>query len=163
MSLRRPAYAVYSLLRRAARSSGQLGPLRRLVGPSVGRLLYKLSPGGDGPTQLHGHTMYLAPAGSYPPLDMAMARYEPGTTRLFQETVKPGMVVAAKVVAYLTLALWILIFAFAPKDDRGSVGELLQSFRKAIGLEETQASPPIPPPFRIPGPGETAKPVSGRP
>ena len=76
---------------------------------------------------------------------------------------KPGMVVAAKVVAYLTLALWILIFAFAPKDDRGSVGELLQSFRKAIGLEETQASPPIPPPFRIPGPGETVKPVSGRP
>ena len=78
---------------------------------------------------------------------------------------KPGMVVAAKVVAYLTLALWILIFAFAPKDDRGSVGELLQSFRKAIGLEETKTppSPSIPPPFRIPGPEETAKPVPGQP
>ena len=79
------------------------------------------------------------------------------------ENLRSRMAFAAKMVAYLTLAAWILIFAFAPKDERGSVDDLLQSFRKAIGLEETQASPPIPPPFRIPGPGETAKPVSGRP
>lgn len=129
MILRRLAYAVYSLLRRAARSSGQLGPLRRLVGPSVGRLLYKLSPGGGGPTQLHGHTMYLAPAGSYPPLDMAMARYEPGTTRLFQETVKPGMVVVdigAHVGYYTLLAANKAgptgkVFAFEPEQGNHAI------------------------------------------
>ena len=79
------------------------------------------------------------------------------------KTLKPRMMIAAKVVAYLTLAAWILIFLFAPKDDRGSVGELMKSFRNALGLEKMSASPPIPPPFRIPGPGETAKPVPGRP
>ena len=93
MRLRRLAYAMYHALRKIARFSGQMGPIRRLVGPVVGRLLYNLSPEGAGPAQLHGHTMYLASSGSYPPLDMAMASYEPGTTRLFQEKLKPGMVV----------------------------------------------------------------------
>ena len=81
------------------------------------------------------------------------------------ENLRPRMAFAAKVVAYLTLAVWILIFAFAPKDERGSVDDLLQSFRKAIGLVETKTptSPSIPPPFRIPGPEETAEPVPGRP
>jgi len=79
------------------------------------------------------------------------------------KTLKSRMAVAAKVVAYLTLAAWILIFLFAPKDDRGSVGDLMKSFRNAFGLEKPPAYSPIPPPFRIPGPGETAKPVPGRP
>lgn len=129
MSLRRPAYAIYGLLRKAARSSGQLGPLRRLAGPFVGRLLYKLSPGGNGPTQLHGHAMYLAPSGSYPPLDMAMARYEPGTTRLFQETVKPGMVVVdigAHVGYYTLLAAKQVgptgkVYAFEPEPGNHTI------------------------------------------
>ena len=83
----------------------------------------------------------------------------------FERTMRPRMARAAKVVAYLTLAVWFLIFAFAPKDERGSVDDLLQSFRKAIGLVETKTptSPSIPPPFRIPGPEETAEPVPGRP
>ena len=86
------------------------------------------------------------------------------------KNIRPRMAVAAKVVAYLTLAAWILIFLFAPKDERGSIGELMKSFRNAFGLEETKApgqpspdSPTIPPPFRIPGPGETAKPNPARP
>ena len=129
MSIRRPAYAIYSLLRKAARTSGQLGPLRRMAGPAVGRLLYKLSPGGNGPTQLHGHAMYLAPSGSYPPLDMAMARYEPGTTQIFQETVKPGMAVVdvgAHVGYYTLLAAKLVgntgkVYAFEPEQSNHAI------------------------------------------
>lgn len=80
------------------------------------------------------------------------------------KNLQPRMALAARVVAYLTLAAWFLIFAFTPKEDGGTVGELMQSFRTAIGLEKTKSSdvPSIPPPFRIPGPEETAKPNSGR-
>ncbi len=99
---------------------------------------------------------------------------EPGNSfgLWFERTMRPRMAQAAKGVAYLTLAAWILIFAFAPKDQRGSFGDLMQGFRQAIGLErnKTPASPadpsssppPIPPPFRIPGPGETSKQAPGR-
>lgn len=92
----------------------------------------------------------------------------------FERTMRPRMARAAKVVAYLTLAVWFLIFAFAPKDERGSFGDLMQDFRTAIGLEgqktpappsadPSSSPPPIPPPFRIPGPNETSKQVPGRP
>ena len=123
------AFAVYNLLRKAAKASGQMGLIRRLAGPAVGRFLYKLSPGASGTTQMHGHTMYLAPPGRYPPLDMAMARYEPGTTRLFQETVKPGMVVVdigAHVGYYTLLAAKQVgstgkVFAFEPEPDNHAI------------------------------------------
>lgn len=96
----------------------------------------------------------------------------------FERTMRPRMAQAAKIVAYLTLAVWILIFAFAPKDERGSFGDLMKSFRTAIGLEGKEnpappsagpsSSPPsIPPPIRaplrIPGPKETSKQAPGRP
>ena len=87
----------------------------------------------------------------------------------FERTMRPRMARAAKVVAYLTLAVWFLIFAFAPKDERGSFGDLMKDFRTAIGLEggregtKIPAPPSIPPPFRIPGPKETSKQVPGRP
>jgi len=105
MTPRKLAFAVYRVLRNTARASGQMGLIRRLGGPFVGRLLYKISPGGTGPVQLHGHSMYLASSGSFPPLDMAMARYEPGTTMLFSEIIKPGMVVVdvGAHVGYFTL------------------------------------------------------------
>jgi len=76
----------------------------------------------------------------------------------------PRMAMAARVVAYLTLAVWILIFFLAPKEDRGSVGDLMKSFRAAIGMEATKNpdQKPVPPPFRIPGPDETAKPAPGQ-
>lgn len=129
MRLRRLAFAIYSALRKAARISGQMGPMRRLAGPAVGRLLYRLSLAEAGPAQLHGHAMYLAPSGSYPPLDMAMARYEPGTTRLFQEIVKSGMVVVdigAHVGYYTLLAAKQVgptgkVYAFEPEQDNHAI------------------------------------------
>lgn len=83
----------------------------------------------------------------------------------FERTLRPRMVVAAKAVAYLTLAAWVLIFAFTPKDERGGFGDLMKNFRTAIGLEGKKTpAPPFadPPPFRIPGPGETSKQAPGR-
>jgi FkbM family methyltransferase len=67
--------------------------------------------------------MYLASPGSYPPVDMAMGRYEPGTTRLFQEVVKPGTVVidvGAHVGYYALLAARQVgpqgkVYAFEPE------------------------------------------------
>ncbi len=96
---------------------------------------------------------------------------EPGNSfgLWFERTMRPRMARAAKAVAYLTLAAWILIFALAPKDERGSFGDLMQNFRQAIGLEsgpEGEKTPAPPsagsPPFRIPGPGETSKQAPGR-
>lgn len=123
------AYAIYDVLRRAAIISGLMGPMRRLAGPVVGRLLFRLSPGGAGPTQIDGHTMYLAPPGSYPPLNMAMDRYEPSTTKLFKDTVKPGMVVVdigAHVGYYTLLAAKQVgptgkVYAFEPEQDNHAI------------------------------------------
>jgi FkbM family methyltransferase len=69
--------------------------------------------------------MYLALPGRYPPLKMAMDTYEPETTRIFQETVKPGMVVidiGAHVGYYSLLAAKLVgtagkVFAFEPEPD----------------------------------------------
>jgi hypothetical protein len=107
----------------------------------------------------------------------------------FERNMRPRMVVAAKVVAYLTLVAWFLIYLVAPKEERGSFGDLMQDFRQAVGLEgglegkKTPAPPSASPlsappaipsstssstssstgaPFRILGPKETSKQVPGR-
>ena len=119
------AYISSRALGKLVRAAGLIGPMRRLMGPSIGRLLFKLSSSGAGPTQVHGHKMYLACTGSYPPVNMAMARYEPGTTRLFEGMVKPGMVVIdiGAHVGYYTLIAAKLsgptgrVYAFEPDKD----------------------------------------------
>lgn len=49
--------------------------------------------------------MFLASPGKYPPMALAVDRYEEGTTQLFQRVIKPGMVVidAGAHVGYYTL------------------------------------------------------------
>ena len=96
----------------------------------------------------------------------------------FERNMRSRMAQAAKVVAYLTLAAWFLVYLVAPKEERGSFGDLMQGFRKAIGLEgglegkKTPDQPSADPlsahpstraPFRKPGPEETSKQVPGRP
>jgi len=106
-----------------------MGPSRRLIGPIAGRLLFRLSPGGAGPVQIHGHSMYIAAPGRYPPIDMALDKYEPLTTRLFEEIVKPGMVVidiGAHVGYYTLLAARQVgtngkVYAFEPEPDNHAI------------------------------------------
>ncbi len=92
----------------------------------------------------------------------------------FERTMRPRMARAAKVVAYLTLAAWFVVYLVAPKEERGGFGDLMQDFRTAIGLEgkktpdqpsadSPSTHPPIRAPLRIPGPKETSKQVPGRP
>lgn len=119
------AFGMYRVLRAIIGALGLMSPIRRLAGPVAGRLLFKLSTSGVKLAELHGHKMHLAPPGRYPPLDMAMDRYEPGTTRTFQKTVKPGMVVidvGAHVGYYSLLAASLVgptgrIYAFEPEDE----------------------------------------------
>ena len=73
------AYVLYGFLRAGLRLLGLIGPVRRLVGPIVGRLLFRLSDGYSGPVIVQGHKMILATTGMYPPADMALGRYEPQT------------------------------------------------------------------------------------
>ncbi|MBC8337813.1 MAG: hypothetical protein ISR51_06585 [Rhodospirillales bacterium] len=79
---------------------------------------------------------------------------------------KPLMAKATTAFFILTLAAWILIFLVTPKEERGGFQDVVRDFQKAIGLKTEEAGdqtpsgkPSFPPPFRIPGPGETAKPI----
>ena len=129
--LRSLPYNFYRTSRKAVRAVGLTRVLRRVFGPLIGRILFRLSPGGVGPTQLRGHTMYLARSGSYPPVDMAMGRYEPGTTQLFEELLKPGMVVidvGAHVGYYTLIAAKQVgpggkVYAFEPDRDNHALLE----------------------------------------
>jgi FkbM family methyltransferase len=124
MKLHRLVDVLYGVVRRFVGAIGLMGLARRLAGPAIGRVLFRLSPAGTGPTQLNGHTMYLAPSGRYPPLAMANDRYEPATTQLFQKIVTPGMVVVdigAHVGYYTLLAAKLVgptgkIYAFEPES-----------------------------------------------
>ena len=125
MNIHKLADISYEASRKIVGALGLMGPARRLLGPVIGRLLFRLSPGGSGPIQLNGNSMYLAPAGGYPPLSMANGRYEPATTLLFQETLQSGMVVidiGAHVGYYTLLAAKLVgptgkVYAFEPAPE----------------------------------------------
>ena len=87
------AYLAYSAARKAARYTGLIRPIRKLIGPAVGRLLFKASANAGRHIMVQGQQMHLAAPGAYPPVAMARDRYEPGTTGLFRSLLRPGMVV----------------------------------------------------------------------
>ena len=129
MILHRLIFDLYRVLRHVARSLGVLKPTRRIIGPVVGRFLYRITPKDSRTTQLHGHTLILAPPGRYPPLDMSMGRYEPSTTERFQSIVKPRMSVidiGAHIGYYTLLAAKLVgesgkVYAFEPEPDNYSI------------------------------------------
>jgi len=114
---------IYSIASKVARATKLIKPLRRTIGPIAGRFVYGLSPNTDRPFVIHGHKMFLATRGKYPPTDMAMDRYEKGTTQLFERTIEPGMVVidvGAHVGYYTLLAARLVgptgkVYAFEPE------------------------------------------------
>jgi len=126
---RKLGYGLYGILRKVVIAAGLIGPARRLAGPIAGRLLFRLSFGDGGLAQVHGHRMHLASAGGYPPVDMAMDRYEPRTTQLLEEVVKPGMVIidiGAHVGYYTLLAARQVgptgrVYAFEPNQENHSL------------------------------------------
>ena len=117
-------YRMYLIARQAVRAIGLIRPVRTLIGPAVGRFIFRSWPDGGHPIEVQGHRILLASRGRYPPLDMAMDRYEQETTRLFEQVVKPGMAVidvGAHVGYYTLLAARQVgplgkVYAFEPES-----------------------------------------------
>lgn len=103
--LQKLAYFAYFLARNSVRAVGLNRPLRAAIGPLVGRLVFKTALHASSPLMVHGHSMHLATHGGYPPIGMALGKYEEQTTKLFQRITRPGMVVidAGAHVGYYTL------------------------------------------------------------
>lgn len=123
MRLRKSTFSLYVTARKAIRAAGLIRPVRTLIGPAVGRLVFRISTDVEQPVEVLGHKMYLAPPGGYPPMDMVAGKYEPQTTRLFSQLARPGMSVVdvgAHVGYYSLLAAKKVgptghVFAFEPE------------------------------------------------
>ena len=98
-------YQLYSIARGIARSVGLIKPLRKYLGPLIGRLMFDMFSYRNQQIIVHGHAMKLAARGSFPPTNMVRDNYEKQTTELFERIVKPGMVVfdVGAHVGYYTL------------------------------------------------------------
>jgi len=68
-------------------------------------LFYKVAPKTDGAVHVKGHLMHIAPNGKLPPISLAIGNYEPETTKIFEDVIKPGMYVidVGAHVGYYTL------------------------------------------------------------
>jgi FkbM family methyltransferase len=129
MSIKHVAFQAFNLSRKVASATGLARPARAILGPSVGKILYRLAAKSDAPVSVNGHTMYLATKGKYPPLRMALGQYEEDTTRLFTECIKSGMTVldiGAHVGYYSLLAAKLSgsggrVISFEPDPDNYSL------------------------------------------
>ena len=125
MQLRNAAYFIYRLARKAVRAVGLTRFVRASLGPIAGRIILRLGAEEDRQYSVHGHGMLLATPGRYPPLNMVMDRYEPGTTQLIERLLEPGMVVVdvgAHVGYYTLLAAKHVgpvgkVYAFEPEAN----------------------------------------------
>ena len=105
MKLSKLAYRAYVGARALLRATGLAKPLRNILGPMAGRLVASASGHKDRPMKIGGHQMIISSQDRYPPVDMAMDRYERETTRQFRRLISPGMVVidVGAHVGYYTL------------------------------------------------------------
>lgn len=67
--------------------------VRMQMSSITGRLLYRLLLNADQTIQVQGHGMFFSSDGRLPPVDMLTDTYEPTTTTLFKQLVRPGMTV----------------------------------------------------------------------
>jgi len=123
MTIHRISYWVYSFARAALRFTGTLKLVRPLAGAAAARFVYQTSSNGSEPLNIKGHAMILAPPGSYASPDMVNDRYEVGTTRLFEQLIRPDEIIidVGAHVGYFTLLAAKLVgpsgkvFAFEPE------------------------------------------------
>ena len=129
MRFHRLAFWAYGIARRVIRAAGLTGPIRRSLGPLAGRLIFRSALDLSRPRTIHGHQMVLGSKTTYPPIDMALDRYEKETTLLFERLIKPGMVivdVGAHVGYYSLLAARLVgpagkVYSFEPDPDNHSL------------------------------------------
>ena len=139
------AYQTFSIGLKVARATGLTKPLRRAIGPIIGRLVSRVSANHGLPIVVNGHRMVLGANGSYPPIRMATGRYEVETTRLFERLLKPGMVVVDvgahvgyfSLVAARQVGSTGRVYSFEPEPTNHSL--LLQN----IELNEYQQVVPV--------------------
>ena len=158
MPLRKLAHPVYLFGHRTARMLGIIRPLRRLFGPAIGRWVFRSSSNNALPLEVDGHQMVLATEGKYPPLNMALDRYEPATTRLMKGLLGPDMTVVdigAHVGYYSLLAASRVgptgtVYSFEPEP--GNYGLLvhnldLNGYKNVVTVNKALSSRPGPVPF----------------
>ena len=137
---------------------GIIRPLRRLFGPAIGRWVFRSSSNNALPLEVDGHQMVLATEGKYPPLNMALDRYEPATTRLMKGLLGPDMTVVdigAHVGYYSLLAASRVgptgtVYSFEPEP--GNYGLLvrnldLNGYKNVVTVNKALSSRPGPVPF----------------
>ena len=125
VKLQNLAYWIYRYSRRAIRLIGLTRALRGVLGPIGERLIWRLASSPEQVFTVQGHKMILASGDGRPAVGMIVDIYEEGTTRLFQELVKPGMLVmdiGAHVGYYTLLAARLVgpsgkVYAFEPDHD----------------------------------------------
>ena len=93
MPIQKAVFLFYKAVRKIVRAAGLTKPVRRILGPLTGRLFLNLTTDNDGTFVIHGHRIVLASKGGYPPINMAMGKYEEETTRLLRRLTGPGMTV----------------------------------------------------------------------
>ena len=84
-------HRVYTVGRQIARATGHINFLRMAFGRIAGRFMFRMAPGHSGTFKLNGHDMKLATDNQYPPIDMAVGKYESETVQLMERRVGPGM------------------------------------------------------------------------
>ena len=147
MRLRNAAYIFYLVARKAIRAAGLTKAVRGSLGPIAGRLILRLAPSANRPFLIHGHRMVLASGDRYPPIAMAMGRYEEKTTQLVQRLIKPGMVVidvGAHVGYYTLLAAQRVgptgkVYTFEPEPDNHALllkNIELNGYRNVVATRE---------------------------
>ena len=150
MSLHKFVHRAYQISRNIARSTGQIDHMRVILGPLIGRFVFKMAPDVRGTFLLNGQHMILAGVDRYPPIDMAMGNFEARTVELIENVLRPGMNmvdVGAHVGYFSLLAASLVgesgrIFAFEPEPENYQIliGNIERNGYETIVVEQKAIS-----------------------
>ena len=119
----------YVNVRSVLRSTGLLRFLKPQFRSSIAKMVYRFSTKPGNPVLIQGSQMILAPSGSFAPIDLVRDRFETGTTKVFEETLKPGncvLDIGANVGYFTLLAARLVgpegkVYAFEPEPSNYEV------------------------------------------